>query len=97
MMKKLPKFVEAHRAKALLQLATGEFADTSALGNVYNMIEDIRTDCTNKITEAHSDEETAVEEHNAFIAGKQQENLDFEGSIIRSEGELDATRNKLDE
>lgn len=95
LIRKVPKYTEGAFAKALLSLASGEFADGGSLDRVRDMLNDIRANIVESQNTEHSDEEKSVELYEAEKAAKLQENKDFEITIVTKTGELEAVAKKI--
>jgi hypothetical protein len=66
--KKIHKFSDAAFIKALLALASGEFADGGQLKKVVDMLNDIRSNIVDSQNQEIQDEEASVEAFNTDIS-----------------------------
>jgi hypothetical protein len=93
----LPITAESSVAKALVNLASGEFADNAALQQVVDMMNDIRSNLVNGITTDTADEEKSQADYEAEKTNKLNENREFETTIVINTSELGVTENKISE
>lgn len=93
----MPITAESSVAKALVNLASGEFADNAALQQVVDMMNDIRSNLVNGITTDTADEEKSQADYEAEKTNKLNENREFETTIVINTSELGVTENKISE
>lgn len=93
----MPITAESSVAKALVNLASGEFADNAALQQVVDMMNEIRSNLVNGITTDTADEEKSQADYEAEKTNKLNENREFETTIVINTSELGVTENKISE
>jgi len=93
----LPKGVDEVVIKALVQLATEEFADQSALLRVNNALKDVKSGIQSDLQEAHDDEARLQAEFEAEVAARQKENRRYNKENIITGGELKVTQDRIDQ
>lgn len=84
--KNLPKDTETSFIKALVDLASNEFADGAMIQKVSAMLNDIRQNLSDGLNEAIKQEEDRQNEYDDEMAAKHSENDGFESDIIITTG-----------
>lgn len=92
----LPKSTDEVLIKALVQLATEEFADQSALLRVFEALKDVKSGIQNDLQADHDEEDRLQAEFEAEVASRQKENRDYTKQNIITTGELKVIVDRID-
>lgn len=92
----LPKSTDEVLIKALVQLATEEFADQSALLRVFEALKDVKSGIQNDLQAEHDEEDRLQAEFEAEVAARQKENRDYTKQNIITTGELKVIVDRID-
>jgi hypothetical protein len=91
----LPKSVDEVMIKALVQLASEQFADQSALLRVLNALGAVKADLQADLQAEHDEELRLVAQYNEDVAGRNRENRNYTKDNLILSGTLKATENRI--
>lgn len=94
---KLKRGVEETMIKALVSLASQEFADQGALLRVVNALEDVKQGVLEALDLEHTNEATSVAQFESEVAEREEDNKRLAREINLTNGEIDATENRIAE
>jgi predicted nucleic acid-binding Zn-ribbon protein len=92
---KLKRGVEETLVKALVSLASQEFADQGALLRVINALEDVKQGVLDALDLEHTNEATSVAQYESEVAEREEDNKRLAREINITNGEIDATENRI--
>lgn len=91
----LPKNADEVVIKVLVQLATEEFADQSALLRVLNALNDVKRGIQDDLQAEHDEEARLQEQYEAEVASRNNENRGYNKDNLILGGQLRATENRI--
>jgi len=92
---KLKRGVEETLVKALVSLASQEFADQGALLRVVQALEDVKQSVLDALDLEHTNEATSVAQYEEEVAEREADNKRLAREITLTNGEIDATENRI--
>jgi chromosome segregation ATPase len=95
--KKLKRGVEETLVKALVSLASNEFADTSAVLRVQNALQDVKDGVLEALDLEHTNEATAVAQFEEEVAEREADNRRIVRELNITQGEVESTERRISE
>ena len=94
---KLQKSANNALVRALVQLATEDFANQDALGKIEDMMVEVKQNLEDNIVRFTEEEEQAQTAFDDEVAQKEAEINSMNVELLEKNGQLDATNNKIEE
>jgi len=95
--KTLKRGIESSMIKALVALASSEFADSSAILRVVHALEDVKAETQNALELEHTNEATSVAQWEHEVEERTKENSRLARELNITQGEVDGTENRIAE
>jgi len=95
--KKLKRGIEETLVKALVSLASSEFADTGAILRVVHALEDVKQGVLDALDLEHTNEKTAVAQFEQEVEERTADNKRITRELNITLGEVDATERRISE
>jgi chromosome segregation ATPase len=94
---KLKRGVEETMVKALITLASNEFADHSAILRVVHALEDVKDSVLDSLEQEHAEEARSLDQYNNEITERTKDNKRLAREINNTKGEIDGTERRIAE
>jgi len=93
--KSLKRGVEQSMIKALVSLASGEFADSGALIRVVEALENVKQEILDALDYEHTNEATAQAQYEDEVAEREEDNRRLTREVNLTQGEIESTERRI--